>query len=80
MMNVFCKSMYINHKFDRIKASNCEMPSAIAIATKKKRSTDKPVHAHLRRFNLIINYVHIIVIMCAAAGYGVRVSVTHMGK
>ena len=39
------------------------MPSATVIATNKKRSVDKPAHAHLRRFNVINNYVNIIVNM-----------------
>ena len=65
-------------KFGRIK----ELRDAVGNrhCYKEKRSTDKPAHAHLRRFNIISNYVHIIVIMCAAAGYGVWVSITHMGK
>ena len=37
------------------------MPSATAIATKKKGSADKPSHAHLRRFNVIYNYVNMII-------------------
>ena len=41
------------------------MPSASGIATKKKKkkSADKPAHAHLRRFNITNNLLDIIVIM-----------------
>ena len=42
------------------------MLSAAAIATKKKKkkgSADKPANTHLCCFNLIYNYVNIIVIM-----------------
>ena len=42
---------------------NCAMLSATAISKTEKGSADKPVHAHLRHFNLINNYVNKILIM-----------------
>ena len=36
------------------------MPSATAIATRKREVLDKPAHVHLRHFNIINNYVNII--------------------
>ena len=48
----------VNNKFDRIK--KCAMPSGTTIASKKKEVlTSEAAHAHLRRFNIINNYMDI---------------------
>ena len=53
--------MEFNNKFARVKKLRKAVTTAIA-TTEEKGSADKPGVAHLRRFNIITNYVDIIVI------------------